>query len=971
MHSGRDKIIRRLQWADRAHQREAGGSLLFRGVKWVLLGLAGCFVLDVFLHLDAGWRLGLTGGLVMIALGLIGWSAYVAWVRQNPPEHIARLLEERDPKLGSQLINVIQLEGQADDPALAEPTRQMARLAVEDYASRLAKVPFERAARSGLTAREFKRAGLALLIFTLLLAAFFPVTRTEVPRFLDPYGDHPPYSMTKLEIVNPGPEGTNVIYGRGFIVQVQSSGHRPKEIFLTAHPLGEPEKAVTLPMFDKGEAGYYQELAEIRKPMVVQAHTKDRHSLSRQARLGVILVPQMEKAFLQISPPAYTGLKPEEKPFHFKGIQALAGSEVRFRLQSNRPLREGFIEVQIGGAEPARFPLARTADSEVTGKFPALDSGRVKLSIVDTDGIASQAPWESALTVTHDLAPEISIVEPERDTFVAMDFRMQPRIEASDDYGLSTIRIHRGLNGTFGPPRILRFTNIVRAARETLEFDFRDLGVQPGDVISLFAEAVDNCPEPHLARSQTVNLMVIAVEEYNDFLRERLDITMLSEKYGELMTILNDLIEEQKKVGEEAAKTAAQAEKAGDAQKEALARELDALLAKQNELNRQLNQQAERMENFVRENPLYDVEHELQKELRDEARQIRESVKQNDADTGGIARRSNPETGGRQVSSDSFKDFKQASDDQVKRLGGVEEQAQEEVAGALEDLSAMQQLIKDFNQFEALYQAQQALAGQCQAYNREGQLSREDQLALKNLAATEKQIADLLEGMADRLREDAKAAEENFPKAARSARDLAEKIEDARLDSLARKATDKMLEAKGDASAQAAERLRSEMEKLCSQCNSSGGRPQQGELDQYLKAQRAMKAGQTFSQMMRTRNFSRPGKQRGMGQAGASGEGESGETGYSISNQQALDVMGNESMINRSAVTDRPSSRAGMARGKPGDNFTEPATDKTDTMKRLNPVNRQSGAVQSESIMEEYHEVVEKYFQAITREPKK
>jgi len=34
-------------------------------------------------------------------------------------------------------------------------------------------------------------------------------------------------------------------------------------------------------------------------------------------------------------------LKAEEKPYAFKGVQALEGSEIRFRLQSNRPLREG------------------------------------------------------------------------------------------------------------------------------------------------------------------------------------------------------------------------------------------------------------------------------------------------------------------------------------------------------------------------------------------------------------------------------------------------------------------------------------------------------------------------------------------------------------------------------------------------------------------------------------------------------
>jgi len=365
---------------------------------------------------------------------------------------------------------------------------------------------------------------------------------------------------------------------------------------------------------------------------------------------------------------------------------------VQFRLQSNRPLREGVLEIVTGESEPKRVILDRSNTNEVIGAFSANDSGRLRLSLVDAEGIPSQETWESALTVTHDLGPEISIFDPERDSFVALDFKMQPRIEASDDYGLKTVRLQRALNGVFSPPKIINYAGVVRSAREVLEFNFRELGVQPGDVISFFAEAIDSAPAAHLARSQTIHFMVISVEEYNDYLRERNDISVLQEKYGELITALNDLIEAQKKLGEEAVKTKERAENATDArQKEALQKELDALLAKQNELNKQLNQQAERMETFVRENPLYDVEMELQEELREQAKAIRNSVNQNDADNKQIAERSSPASGQRQLSPDRFGDFKQASDEQVKRLSGAEEQAEKRIAETVQDLSAMQE----------------------------------------------------------------------------------------------------------------------------------------------------------------------------------------------------------------------------------------------------------------------------------------
>ena len=64
-------------------------------------------------------------------------------------------------------------------------------------------------------------------------------------------GDHPPYSFTRLEMVQPGASGTNVLYDKGIVVKVKAFGHQPKEVFLTSFPAGHPEKAVTLPMFDK------------------------------------------------------------------------------------------------------------------------------------------------------------------------------------------------------------------------------------------------------------------------------------------------------------------------------------------------------------------------------------------------------------------------------------------------------------------------------------------------------------------------------------------------------------------------------------------------------------------------------------------------------------------------------------------------------------------------------------------------
>jgi hypothetical protein len=271
----------------------------------------------------------------------------------------------------------------------------------------------------------------------------------------------------------------------------------------------------------------------------------------------------------------------------------------------------------------------------------------------------------------------------------------------------------------------------------------------------------------------------------------------------------------------------------------------------------------------------------------------------------------------------------------------------------------MQELIKDFNQFEALYQTQSALAQQAQAYNRPGQLSREDQLAMKDLAGTERQVADLVDQLQGKLRADAVAAEKLFPKAAGSARELAQRVEHARIQPLAEQATGQMLAGRGESSYELAERVRQEMDKLFQQCQ-AGNCPNPAELDDYLKLQR-MSPGSNFAQMARSRRFGMPGSR---GTAGQPGDEASDSSGYAVMDGSKLSVLGNEVAARQSSSNPRDSNRAGHGAG-PGD-ASGAAIARSEVLHGLNPVNRQSGAVSSEATIEEYQDLVDHYFKSIT-----
>jgi hypothetical protein len=249
-------VLAQLDAADRVWQREAAACSVLRGALALGVLVVLAWAADVFLHLGPAPRLALDGFWVLALLGIVSYAHYRVRVAQSGAQRTARRLESAAPELGSQLINVLQLQEQVSDARLGSLTHELARQAVKQYAEELSGRDLVSHARTDSVRRAARRTAFGFLVGGLVLLALHEITATEFARFLDPFGDHPPYSLTRLEIVDPGAEGVQVVYGQGVMVSVEVSGHRPGELFLTATPVDHPEAAFTLPMFDKGVRGF-------------------------------------------------------------------------------------------------------------------------------------------------------------------------------------------------------------------------------------------------------------------------------------------------------------------------------------------------------------------------------------------------------------------------------------------------------------------------------------------------------------------------------------------------------------------------------------------------------------------------------------------------------------------------------------------------------------------------------------------
>lgn len=953
-------LLQRLASADRSWRQSRAGEKFLRTIPLFLLLLVLAAAADMVFHLGDWVRFSVVLALLVGAALIAAWLGYRAWIQTGPLLPVARLLEDRDESLGSRLVNVLQLQEKADETTGPQLTRTLAQRAVDEVSGDLGERDFRPLTKSPTMRRSAWIALAPVLLLAGLAAGFHDIAGTEWKRFLDPFGDHPPFAFTELEILTPGEEGARIVYGRPAQVEVRYSGHRPKEVFLTATPLGDPEGEATIPLFPNGEKSFVQQIDRVESDLHIRAHNRSKRARSQNREIEVILNPELENAKAVVTPPAYTGQRSKEFPLAIGGektptVTALVGSEIAFHLSSNRPLSDGAAAVRTSAAEEEEVTLAAGQEEDqrhtATAVVEARESGRIRFDLRDESGLSSKQELAASLVVTHDLPPTVEITEPASDGFIVDTFQATIRFAADDDYGLRRMRIHTGINGAFGDPRKVDGPSDPpkQSMRETLEITPAEIGAKAGDVLTFFADTTDIRPDPQLARSRTLTLEVITEHQYNDYLRLRTDIRDLENKYAGLHDDLRELADEQRELAEAAREAA---------RKGADQEQRDALAAKQSELNEKLRKLAGEMEITTRSFPLYDLENQLQEILDREAETIRNSVAENESELARFLAQG-PSPG-------ALEQFGDDGEAQADRLDPMRAQAEQEIADAMEDAALMQDLLQALGAYQQLYATQEELASQTAAMEGRSELAQEDRLALQEMAATERAISEGLDQIVEALHQGAEKAVEIYPEMADQAWAFADQIEAANLSQLADRSSRTMLGGDGTRSHQQAEHLRGEMEKLMGDCQACSGAGQ-GEFARRMQMMRNMTIGDTFSQMARSRRFGFGSPGTGIGGIGTGLAGFQGMGGAQFNQSPAL--LGGESNLGQSSKGRQGPRDSGEGRGTETPEVVE-AEEGDAEGDGSEQQSRPSTSIAGDLFTDEYRDLVDAYFRKLTKTPK-
>jgi len=943
-------VIQKLRQAGGVYSRHRALRIFLRSLKWVIVAIPLLMLADMLFQFPEWLRLtGLLG--VLLAFLTLAIIALVTGFFLRPRLlRVARLLESRNRSLGSKLINFLQLEAETRSENSSDLTRSLASHAVADAEKSLATIDLAPLAREPDLSRQFLRAAIAPVLLILLTLLGGSAVRHEWLRFLDPFGDHPPFSFTRITIEKPV-ENASVLYGSSTLVEARTTGHLPRELFVTATSDDPSVPPTTLPMISRGDGSFLVPLEKIRTPLELTVHTAKHSSRSHHRKLDVILTPQIGLARIRLTPPTYTGQPPRDLPFRFNGLQVLEGTGITFEIQSNRPLGDGKFSLLTPPESISDFPLSPAAEGPAetaTGNMIATDSGKLSFTLIDIAGNAAAETPTSSLTVTRDQPPAIAISVPEKDALVVDHLTVPVTVDASDDYGLRSIRLHISINGNFLPVETIDFDQPdQRSHRFTYPLDLAKTGVKSKDEITIFAEAIDTRPDPQISRTDTRKMGAISEEQYNDFLRKESDVAIIAGKYEVLLDRLGNQVEAQRQIEAKRHELAAKA--AANPSDESIQKELKATAESQEQINRELDALAAEMETFGREKPVYDFELGLQEKLREQAETLRESTSKN---------REDDQQASEQPVAEQAQAFAKAAQEHRERLEDRKKEIENEVIEPLADLSKLHELMKNFNLFGQLTEAQKQLAEQTKAYQEKEKLTPDDRLALRSLGARQREQAAQLELLIRKLEHDSANAAELFPKAAASAKQLADHLEQEGLPGLARTAAGEMLAANAATAHPQAQQLYEKMNALfCDACQPGQQGTEDG-VDQALKLTRGIKPGNTFQQMMQSLNF--------RAAPGGSGSGTGGFMASSMMNGMPQ-VIGGESMVHgpmsQALAGKGEGAGTGLATG-PSAKLDQPSQTGLDRDSA-----RRTSTPGSSSILLEYENIADAYFKRLTTPP--
>ena len=430
------------------------------------------------------------------------------WVWRNRRlEQLARLLARKHPRIGDQLLGIIEL---AQNEAEQHRSRALCQAAIEQVSRDASKRDF----RDAVPRPRHKQWAWTLAVpsaIAVALFAFVPAAASNAAaRFLLPWRETPRYTFAAVEAL---PATIVVAHGEPFRVAASLSDRT------VWHPETGTARVGDSPAVEaKLRDGRY----EFAMPAQIDAGRLQVHigDSTQTVRVEPKLRPELTAVVADVNLPAYLG-RPEAQHKDVRGgaITLVKGSRASFTATATRDLADG----QVDGT--SMCPVGASVASptlEVDG------SRTVEFRWKDHFGLAGKEPFTLAVTARDDEPPTLSCEGLPRQRVVLDIEQLAFKVHALDDFGVKRVGIEwKGVEDPVikSPTQGEQILAAGGAGKETLDvegtFAAKKLGIEPQAVnVRVFVE--DYLPGRERVYSPPYTLYVLNAEQHAIWLTEQL-----------------------------------------------------------------------------------------------------------------------------------------------------------------------------------------------------------------------------------------------------------------------------------------------------------------------------------------------------------------------------------------------------------------------------------------------------------------
>ena len=466
-------------------------TLFWTGCGIAIVGLisilAGAAIVDLLMPLPGSVRIVLLIGII----GAVGYLLYRYLIQplrvKLTPHDVALNVERKHQDLEDRLVSALQFgEAETEDPIKSHLLQRL----VTDAVERTDGIDFKATIDKS---KKRKHIGIAVAVLTgcALIALIFPTElNISINRLLSPWEKTEPVFTTKLT-VEPG--NARILRGRSLAINLEVTGKaadKARLIYKKGDSAADTEsqgQEIDMMQIEGEKHRFGYEIFNINENM--EYYVTANGIESERYTVEVFDMPKVTAVEVTYTYPEYTQLNPITQQGE-GNIRAVAGSQAEVRITTNKAIESATLTVDAQDPTPMLISDGRT----LTTTLDVLTDGKYTVKLLCVDGFNNQTPIEYTITAIPDEPPEVAIKEPGRDIKATKLEEVKVLAEAADDYGVENMTLMYSVGS--GEPQELEAETVEVKEQKIISgayvFYLEELDVEPGEIISYYAQATDN-----------------------------------------------------------------------------------------------------------------------------------------------------------------------------------------------------------------------------------------------------------------------------------------------------------------------------------------------------------------------------------------------------------------------------------------------------------------------------------------------